>query len=413
MGRIAPDRSRRLQGRLISGVARGAVLLLGASISLAAAPTLLVAQEVTAIDEAQIVDWIQQLGDESFATRQRAESALLSAGSQAIPLLQATAQWSNTGDHEVQLRAQRLVALLKQRRQEERIAAFRSGEQTLPGWEGYQKRVGSAPSHRQLYALMYQSAPRLLEHADNSEDVVAELETLLPGIYPLLATEPDQALGQLAATLYAGLRHVPGAASGQDGGASGRLTDSQLTAISTQLSRSGIVREIKRSELREPLLKLAATWVSAIPQRAPFYQQKLRCMSSIDDELMAPVLRELLVDRDLPPSLRAMAAIALSQLHCDLARQTFASLQNDDQVVARFLVNSNSLDETSATPPEILEVQIRDLCLLAQLIDQSRPPTDFGFRSDSVADGQINIKRAGFASPEIRQQALEKAQISE
>ena len=96
------------------------------------------------------------LGHDAFTVRQAAASQLLAAGMSAREPLLAIVDGP---DPERRAAARRLVALIDQSEFHRRLEAFAAdteGRQglTLPGWDQYQKLVGSDPAARALFVDM-------------------------------------------------------------------------------------------------------------------------------------------------------------------------------------------------------------------------------------------------------------------
>jgi hypothetical protein len=103
----------------------------------------------------EIGRWIDDLGHDAFTVRQAAASQLLAAGVSARQPLVGIA---NGPDPERRAAARRLLVLIDQSEFHRRLEAFAAdtdGRQrlTLPGWDQYQKLVGSDPAARALFLV--------------------------------------------------------------------------------------------------------------------------------------------------------------------------------------------------------------------------------------------------------------------
>ena len=92
------------------------------------------------IEEADVAKKIRQLGAGSFVARETATQQLLQLGETAE---QALIEASENSDREIRARSQRVLALVRQNRRADKLAAFRQSGQllskaqqhSLPGWE--------------------------------------------------------------------------------------------------------------------------------------------------------------------------------------------------------------------------------------------------------------------------------------
>lgn len=91
---------------LILGLVNGAAAAAAAAGDVTTRPST-----APAVDDAMIARWVRQLGDDSYAKREGASAALLSAGKAALPALRAAAV-AEGSELEVVSRAQRLIEQL-------------------------------------------------------------------------------------------------------------------------------------------------------------------------------------------------------------------------------------------------------------------------------------------------------------
>lgn len=157
----------------MSGSARAMVWVLAATIvllarSAAASGDLPAAQDQPVRPQArksQIAELVAQLGDSSFAVRQRATRELVELG---IVARDALVEAANGDDAEVRARARAVLATVEEADFRARLDAFSSDfdgshKQTLPGWEQFTTLFGSGRVARQLFVEMQRAEPELLE----------------------------------------------------------------------------------------------------------------------------------------------------------------------------------------------------------------------------------------------------------
>ncbi len=110
-------------------------------------------------EDPQIQKWIEDLGADSFAMRERAASHLMQRGIEILPALRLAA--TNATDPEVRLRTEQLVRQLTEGDLQIRIDAFLAGDDVeFDGWRETQDFMGDSPSVREMFVEL------MLEHPD-------------------------------------------------------------------------------------------------------------------------------------------------------------------------------------------------------------------------------------------------------
>ncbi|WP_345682164.1 hypothetical protein [Novipirellula caenicola] len=103
--------------------------------------------------------WIEDLGADSFAMRERAASHLMQRGIDILPALRHAA--ANATDPEVRLRTEQLVRQLTEGDLQIRIDSFLAGDEVeFDGWRETQDFMGDSPSVREMFVEL------MLEHPD-------------------------------------------------------------------------------------------------------------------------------------------------------------------------------------------------------------------------------------------------------
>ena len=107
---------------------------------------------------------VEQLGDTSYAVREEAAKRLVSHGLAAKGVLKEAL---DDADLEVRIRAQHILACVRQSELEARLAAFIADvdgreDHNLPGWAPYKELVGGSRDARKLFAEMIRSEASLL-----------------------------------------------------------------------------------------------------------------------------------------------------------------------------------------------------------------------------------------------------------
>ena len=194
----------------------------------------------------EIDRWIAELGSDSYPIRQSAAEQLLAAGMSAR---NALIQLADGADPETRAAARRLVSLIDRtefRRSLDAFAADTDGQRglTLPGWEAFQKLVGSDPACRTLFVDMQRQEGSLLATAfgisKKPPDELWEDRLQRVAQWQTSASERGAAppLGSCAAMLFLGCSNDM------------NVSDSAATIVDILIQRSP-VREALLSEKRK------------------------------------------------------------------------------------------------------------------------------------------------------------------
>ncbi len=156
------------------------------------------------------VELVRQLADRSYEVREDATKQLLQIGR---PAKQALLDGLNASDLEVQIRCERILAIVLEEDFKARLDAFvadRDGKQQhdLPGLKRWRKLIGDDAAARELYADMARAHGRLLEEADHSpqtagDKLAGECQNLFQRVYVPTATARRQiSLADVLAMLF-------------------------------------------------------------------------------------------------------------------------------------------------------------------------------------------------------------------
>ena len=115
--------------------------------------------EDSASEDPEIKKWIEDLGADSFAMRERAASQLMQRGIDILPELRSASEKAT--DPEVRLRTNQLVRQLTEGDLQIRIEAFLAGDDIdFDGWQETQDFMGNSPSVREMFVEL------MLEHPE-------------------------------------------------------------------------------------------------------------------------------------------------------------------------------------------------------------------------------------------------------
>lgn len=160
----------------------------------------------------QAVHWVDQLGSDSFRSRQRAERELAQLG---VPAKDALMQGLKSADAEVRDRCRRLLIVVLEQDYQARVDAFAADTQgradhQLPGWSRFKALAGESLGARQLFVEMQRGESKLLECATVDPEAGSEmLLTRCDDMQQAASRQLDSdgrplSLGSIAAAFFVG-----------------------------------------------------------------------------------------------------------------------------------------------------------------------------------------------------------------
>jgi hypothetical protein len=155
---------------------------------------------------AEIVDLIQQLGDESYASREAATEKLLTYG---LPALKLVEEGAKDPDREVRYRCERVRIMLREIDLQRRLEAFAAdikGEKDhgLPAWNRFAELHGSGGDSRQLFVDIFRAEPELLKALQIDPKQAGDLvASRIFQLQQLMQAQQQIGLGTIAGLLFA------------------------------------------------------------------------------------------------------------------------------------------------------------------------------------------------------------------
>lgn len=322
----------------------------------------------------QIDHWIESLGHDTYAVRQDAAKRLLAAGPTARTALVAAAE---SPDPEARAAARRLVAQIDRLEFEHRLAAFAAdtnGRQglTLPGWEQFQKLVGSDSAARALFVEMQRSEAPLLasvfaaESGPQKPDWESRLLRLMK--WPSLPGGGQAAptLGSCATMIFLG--SVP----------EGQITDRGAAYVQRLIQMPPILQPVRKATRDDAVRRLVVAWVMECPNKsAAILQQRLYLATALELSEAVPLALGVALN-DPPriaadPMLRVVALTVVAQLGGMAEAEKLEPLLADDTVCRQ---NVGAPGGPAAVGRQ---VQIRDVALVAMLFLTNQDPAQYGY----------------------------------
>jgi hypothetical protein len=320
----------------------------------------------------EIGRWIDELGHDAFTVRQAAASQLLSAGMSAREPLLAIVDGP---DPERRAAARRLIALIDQsdfHRRLEAFAADTDGRQhlTLPGWDQYQKLVGSDPAARALFVEMQRHEGPLIAALFGASKQAPNhaLESRLVRLVQWQNLGGNRSvsppLGSSAALLFLG------SVADID------MSDDAAALIALLLQRSPFPETLRSDNRQDATRRLAVAWLLHCPTKNEnILQQRLSTISNngLEEALPLPLA---VIGGEGPykrtqPITRAVAALVIGQFggaeHVDRLEPLLADTS---------ICNGNGLQQQL---PGQQAVQVRDVALVVMLQLTGQKPADYGY----------------------------------
>ncbi len=320
----------------------------------------------------EIRKWIADLSHDEYAERHKAAELLLATGMAARQPLLEIAEGT---DPEARAAARRLVALIDRSEFHRRLEAFAADTEgqmglTLPGWEQYQKLVGSDPADRALFVEMQRQEGSLLSAVFGiSKRAPEELwEARLRQIAQWPMTVPDRSstppIGSCAAILFLGsVEEI-------------NVSDSALSSIEALIQRSPVRESMQQDNSHEAFRKLLAGWVLHCPNKSDVaLRTRLQLIAAANLEKALP-LAQAVAGGDpkyarVQPGLKALAALDVGQFGKSEDVDRLEPLLEDSTICLQVP------GQAPGQPPN--SVQVRDVALFVMLHLTDQSPADYGY----------------------------------
>lgn len=319
-----------------------------------------------------ITRWVGELSHDEFTIRQAAASQLLAAG---MPARQPLLEIVNGSDPETRAAARRLVALIDRTEFHRRLEAFATdsdGRQglTLPGWEQFQKLVGSAPATRALFVDMQKQEGAILSAVFGVSKRAPEdlWEARLLRIAQWQSTVGDRTatppLGSCAAMLFLGSV------------AEMNVSDTSAALIENLIQRPPLREALQVNSSQDAVRKLVVGWLLNCPNKnEDILQHRLNLIATTGIEEALP-LALAVVDggpqyEHLKPLTKAVAVLVIGQLGKREHADRLEPLLEDSTVCLPFQ------GQVPGQPAAV--VQVRDVALVIMVHLTKQQPSDYGY----------------------------------
>jgi hypothetical protein len=347
----------------------------------------------------EINRWIDELGHDAFTIRQAAASQLLAAGISAREPLAAVVDGP---DPERRAAARRLVALIDQSEFHRRLEAFAAdteGRQhlTLPGWEQYQKLVGSDPAARALFVDMQRHEGGLLSamFGASKQPPSDLLESRLVRVVQLQNMAGVRSfstqLGSSAALLFLGSI------------AEMEVSEEAARMIQMLLQQTPFLGSLRSDNHQDAVRRLVVAWLlHCSAKNESILQQRLLLISTngVEDALPLPraVIKREEPYKNVQSSTRALAVLLIGQ---------FGGVEDLDRLEP--LLEDSATCSGMQQVPGQPAVQVRDVALVVMLKLTGQPPADYGYANAGVqSQRMLQLGTLGRENDQQRAEAIAK-----
>ena len=370
---------------------------------------------------------IQQLGDNHYIVRDEAESELLKIGGPAIePLRNATTlSGTEAPDGEIQLRATRLLILIEREDRERGIRLFLEGKDTdleLAGWGEFSKTLEPNRQSRRIFVDMYQAQPKLFAAIKKGK---RELET----VYQFVSkrslrsnsnSNATQSAGTMNALMFVAALQFSKTTDSQE---LERISISQndLRRLRDVVTQSQMVTYVNNCGNRKRIEKIISKWLAAIPDGdAESVGTQLAVIKAYDMNSQTDTVIQFAADQKLPTQTRVKAIEIIASLGVASQLPKLDTLLQEATVVGSYLPQiplediSNSGEpnfqklptKTPDEAPQLMQVQIRDLSLIAAIKISGQDVAEYGFQPKCFSRNRFVRNLAGFYSQTSREEAF-------
>lgn len=332
---------------------------------------------------------VQQLGDDSFATREQASKELKRIGLAARDVLQEGAR---DPDLEVQRRCQVLLPAILEADRQERLRAFiadKEGkhEHALPGWKRFRTIAGSDAAARQLFVEMTRADVGLLRREGRDPKATGEqCASQCQHLYQRLFVQPGRP--PLRVADLAALYLVAGDSSVE--------VPLQTRYMMFNLVQQPAPRTALTTNPNVPFKKIVLAWMEAQLTDSNATQQIFSLLTNLDMKEGVDLAVKFIRDKKAQGFALAGALVVVGKLGGKDHMDVLKGFLEDQAQVGNFALN-----QARGT------TQVRDVALAMLVHVTGQSHQDYGFVfSHSQPALKFHANFLGFENDEQRGKAL-------
>lgn len=345
--------------------------------------------------EQQSLALVEQLGDDSFAVRQRATQELEQLGRTAK---QALLSGLKSRDAEIRARCRRILAVVLDLDLEARLSRFAAQvdaspplDQPLPGWDRFQQHVGGDIRARGLFVEMLRAEPHLFEASEGDPKLLGPLLQSRCEQLQQAAFESDArnrrlvSVGSVAALFFIGAHPEV------------TTSDSFVSYLHTFSYQPTFQAAMLNSDKAEPLRRILGVWISRPAGAINSYQNFMLSLQFGLKEGLAPAMT-MLRDGGAQPHMAQYAMLLVGR---------FAG-KDGIPLLTPFLADHSLLGSYSINEQEV-RTELRDVALavLVHLTEQDHALYSFDHLQKNTQT-VFQPVTAGFSDPAKRATAFQR-----
>ncbi len=330
---------------------------------------------------------VQQLGNEYFATRERATSELIKMGR---PGKKALEEGRGHADREIRYRCERILSIVEQLDFQRRLASFAagrgSGQYDLPGWTRFRSLFGDDSYSRKLFVQMQKAEAELMKAVEDGPEGVGKTVDMrcLELQQSQRVSRQSISLGSIVSLLFA---------AGDENVHVNLQSESILCSLCYQSELNDAMYDSSKKKFVE---KMLGAWIKRGDGWTAYQSLSLAMQYDLKEGLVPAV--KALKNPGSQPYVRQNAVLAIAKLGNDSHIKLLESVLDDKSRCA-----------TQRVKDVTYQTQIRDVTLAVVLIIRKQDPKEFGFGRIQLDPVNVLVpSTVGFENDEKRNKVIAK-----
>ena len=335
---------------------------------------------------AESIGLVQQLGDEEFATRERATNRLIEIG---LPARSPLERGSDHPDREIRYRCERILGIVLELDFQRRLTAFATGRSDgtdLPAWNRFRELFGDDGESRAMFVEIQKAEGELMVTVENGPDGVAAMINSRCAELQLTQRSAGRpiSLGNIMGLLFAVL---------DDELTLNFQTSSNLCNFCSQPPMNDAMNDPSKQKF---VRRVLGSWIKRSEGWTAYQTMALAMQYGLEEGLV-PAAR-VLKNPGEQPFVRQNAILAVAKLGGERHVELLEELLEDTARCSAQRINNVTY-----------ETQVRDVALAAILIIRDQDPKKFGFNRIQLNDTNVFItSTVGFENEDKRKKVFDK-----